>query len=123
MRNIISIIGSLIIIALAGCKSHTQVDMIFYNATIYSVDSAFSKHAAMAVKDGKIAAVGTKAKIFELYDAPEKIDLQGKTVLPGLYDAHTHFYYYALGLREVDLTGTRRFNEAIQRVQEFSTTS
>ncbi len=123
MRNIISIICSLLIIALAGCKSHTQVDMILYNATIYSVDSAFSKHAAMAVKDGKIAAIGTTAKIFELYDAPEKIDLQGKTVLPGLYDAHTHFYYYALGLREVDLTGTRSFNEVIQRVQEFSTTS
>ena len=49
-----------------------------------------------------------------------KTDLNGKTVLPGLYDAHTHFYYYALGLKEVDLIGTRSFEQVIATVVDFA---
>jgi predicted amidohydrolase YtcJ len=106
-----------------ACKSKTEVDYIVYNASIYTVDANFSKHEAMAVKNGKVVATGSSKAIFELYDAPEKTDIKGKTILPGLYDAHTHFYYYALGLKEVDLVGTRTFNQVIERVIEFSKTS
>jgi predicted amidohydrolase YtcJ len=106
-----------------ACKSKTQVDYIIYNANIYTVDTAFSKQEAMAIKDGIVMAVGSSKSIFEMYDAAEKTDLNGKTILPGLYDAHTHFYYYALGLREVDLVGTRSFNQVIERVKEFSKNS
>jgi hypothetical protein len=74
----------------------------------------------MAVKNGKVVATGNTKSIFELYDAPVKTDLNGKTVLPGLYDAHTHFYYYALGLKEVDLIGTRSFEQVIATVVDFA---
>jgi hypothetical protein len=104
----------------SACKSKTEVDFIFYNAKIYTVDSTFSRQDAMAIKDGKVVATGSSNNIFDLFDAPVKTDLKGKTVLPGLYDAHTHFYYYALGLREVDLVGTRSFDQVIERVLEFS---
>jgi predicted amidohydrolase YtcJ len=110
----------IVLLTLAACSRKTGVDMILYNAVIYPVDSVFSKQEAMAVKDGKIVATGTAKQIFELYDAPEKSDLKGMCILPGMYDAHTHFYYYALGLREVDVTGTRSFDEVIQRVLDFS---
>lgn len=103
-----------------ACKSKTQVDFIVYNANIYTVDDQFSKKEAMAVKDGKVVAVGSAKNIFEQYDAKEKNDLKGMTVLPGLYDAHTHFYYYAIGLGEVDLVGTRSYNQVIEKVVEFS---
>lgn len=103
-----------------ACRNKIEVDYIIYNATIYTVDSAFSKQEAMAVKNGKVVATGSTKRIFKLYDASEKTNLNGKTILPGLYDAHTHFYYYALGLREVDLIGTRSFNEVVERIIEFS---
>lgn len=103
-----------------SCKSKTEVDYIIYNATIYTVDKVFSKQEAMAVKNGKVVATGNTKSIFELYDAPVKTDLNGKTVLPGLYDAHTHFYYYALGLKEVDLIGTRSFEQVIATVVDFA---
>jgi predicted amidohydrolase YtcJ len=106
-----------------ACNSKTQVDFIVYNANIYTVDSNFSKHQALAVKDGKIVAVGSSKSIFESYDASEKNDFNGMTILPGLYDAHTHFYYYALGLGEVDLVGTRSYNQVIERVIAFSKTN
>lgn len=105
---------------LGACKSKIEVDYIIFNATIYTVDAVFSQKDAMAVKNGKIVATGSSKEIFENYEALEKTDLKGKTILPGLYDAHTHFYYYALGLREVDLVGTRSFNEVIERVIAFS---
>lgn len=114
------IVTALLTLFFAACKSKNEVDYIIYNATIYTVDSSFSKQEAMAVKNGKVVASGSSNSIFEKYDAPIKTDLKGKTVLPGLYDAHTHFYYYALGLREVDLVGTRSYNEVIKRVIEFS---
>ena len=119
MQRILILI-TVISLLISSCKSKTEVDFIIYNAAIYTVDSSFSKQDAMAVKDGKIVATGSSKNIFKLYDAPEKTDLKGKTVLPGLYDAHTHFYYYALGLRETDLIGTYSFNEVINRVIEFS---
>jgi N-acylneuraminate cytidylyltransferase/CMP-N,N'-diacetyllegionaminic acid synthase len=106
-----------------ACKSKTEVDYIIYNANIYTVDASFSKQEAMAIKDGKIVATGTSKSIFDLYEATLKTDLNGKTILPGLYDAHTHFYYYALGLKEVDLVGTRSFNQVLERVLDFSKTS
>lgn len=114
---------TVLLLFFSACKSKTDVDFIIYNANIYTVDSAFSRQDAMAIKDGKVVATGTGKSIFDLYDAPVKTDLKGKTVLPGLYDAHTHFYYYALGLREVDLVGTRSFNQVIDRVIEFSKSS
>ncbi|HRG58903.1 MAG TPA: amidohydrolase [Bacteroidia bacterium] len=110
----------LFIVSFEACKSKTQVDFIIYNANIYTVDSNFSKQDAMAVHHGKIVAIGSAKNIFDRYDAQEKNDLKGMTVMPGLYDAHTHFYYYALGLREVDLVGTRSYNQVIERVLEFS---
>ncbi len=120
-RNLFSILCfSLFFVS---CKSKTEVDYIIYNATIYTVDQSFSKQEAMAVKHGKVIATGSSASIFELYDAPVKTDLNGKTVLPGLYDAHTHFYYYALGLKEVDLVGTRSFDQVISTVIDFAKTS
>lgn len=112
-----------ITILFIACENKTEVDFIIYNANIYTVDDSFSKQDAMAVKDGKIVATGTSSAIFNKYDAKEKNDLKGKTILPGLYDAHTHFYYYALGLREVDLVSTKSFNEVIDRLIDFSKNS
>lgn len=72
-----------------------MIKKILKNATIYTVEGADWEHhpvQAMAVtEDGKIRAAGSEAEILKLAeDVTEIIDLEGRTVLPGFIDSHTH---------------------------------
>ena len=66
-------------------------DLIIHRAKIIAVDERFSIHEAMAVRDGRIIAVGTTMDVLA-HRGPEStmIDLGGKVVLPGLIDSHVH---------------------------------
>ncbi len=97
-----------------------QVDEIFHNAVIYSVDSAFSVYEAIAIKDGKVVELNTSKEILKKFDSKKINDLNGKTMYPGFIDAHCHFVGYGLGLQQVDLVGTRSFKEVVDRVIAFS---
>jgi predicted amidohydrolase YtcJ len=66
-------------------------DLALINGKIITVDSEFSLAEAIAVKNGRIQLVGTTKKVKELVGSETKvIDLEGKTVMPGLYDSHLH---------------------------------
>lgn len=71
------------------------------------------------MKDGKILEVGTSADLLEKYSG-EKIDAGGKAVYPGFIDGHSHFYSYGEGLQNVDLTGTKSWEEILGRLLAFS---
>lgn len=100
--------------------SKTKVDLIVFNATIYTVDSTFSTAEAIAVKDGKIAGVGTTNTILTTFEAKETLDARGKFIYPGFIDAHAHFYRYALGLYTIDLSGTHSWDEILQKLTAFA---
>jgi len=97
-----------------------EADLIIHNASIYTVDSSFSVQQAMAIKDGKIIETGSNEQILNSYSAKETNDIGGKTIFPGFIDAHCHFLNYGLGLTQVDLVGTKSFEEVIQKVKDFS---
>lgn len=107
-------------IVLLSCNRKEKIDLLVYNATIYTVDSSFSTAEAMAVKDGKIIAVGKTADIEKEFDATEKLDAQGKFIYPGFIDAHAHFVGYGMSLQRIDLTGTNSWEECIERVKIFA---
>jgi predicted amidohydrolase YtcJ len=86
---------------------------------VYTVDSAFSKTEAVAVKDGKIVATGTTAQLQQEFNAKEVIDLQGKFLYPGFIDAHAHFYRYGLGLQTANLTGSTSWENIQQLLGDF----
>ena len=66
-------------------------ELILHNGKIVTVDEEFSIAEAIAIEDGRIAAVGADASIQALAGPRTRsIDLQGKTVLPGLIDTHVH---------------------------------
>ncbi len=113
----------LLLIFLFSCTEKDQVDLIIHNALIYTVDSSFSNAESFAIKDGKFIAVGTNNEILSTYNAKEIIDAEGKAVYPGFIDSHCHFYGYGKGLQELDLTGTKSFQEVIERVKEYSKTN
>jgi predicted amidohydrolase YtcJ len=100
-----------------------RADAIFYNGKIYTVDSAFSMAESFAVKDGKIAGVGTNEEIVYRFSAENKIDLNGKTVYPGFYDAHCHFFGYGSDLVKCNLVGTKSFDEVIEKAVAYSKTN
>ena len=60
---------------LGGCSARREsVDLLITNATIYTVDSTFSKAEAFAVKDGKFVAVGPAADLKAKYQAAREVD-------------------------------------------------
>ena len=66
-------------------------DTIYHNGTIITINDALPRAEAVAVKDGKILAVGAKEEIFKSKgDATRLIDLGDRTMLPGFVDAHGH---------------------------------
>jgi predicted amidohydrolase YtcJ len=96
-----------------------RADLILHNATIYSVDDAFSTFEAIAIKDGKILALGTEREILNEYDATQIIDCGKQFIYPGFIDGHCHFLGYGRTLQEVNLDSTSSFDEVIERVQAF----
>ncbi|MBA2329467.1 MAG: amidohydrolase family protein, partial [Flavisolibacter sp.] len=97
-----------------------KVDLIVYNAKIYTVDAKFSMASALAVLNGKIEAVGTTATLLKQFQADKKIDAKGKPVYPGFIDAHAHFYRYGLGLQTANLNGTKSWNEILDILKKFA---
>lgn len=95
-----------------------EADLIIHNAYICSMDPGNTVYQAMAVRDGRILELGAERQILNKYSAAETIDAAGKTIYPGFIDAHCHFLYYALGLQEVNLVGTRSMQEVILRIEE-----
>jgi predicted amidohydrolase YtcJ len=68
-----------------------SADLIITNGKVVTVDKNFSIAEAVAVKDGKIISVGSNGAINKLAGKEtEVLDLKGKTMLPGINDAHAH---------------------------------
>lgn len=101
-------------------KTKQKIDLLIYNANVYTVDKDFSKAEAIAVNEGKIIAIGNSKDLPEQYDAKETIDAKGKFIFPGFIDAHAHFLYYGLGLQEADLVGTTSWKNVLGKLKSFS---
>jgi predicted amidohydrolase YtcJ len=68
-----------------------EADLIFHGGRIYTVDAKRSWSQAVAVRDGKIVAIGSDADLLKWRgDATETHDLAGRMMMPGLVDVHNH---------------------------------
>jgi predicted amidohydrolase YtcJ len=91
---------------------------LLHNANIYTLDENQPKASAMLIAGGRIIAVGEKDIIESLaHGKVEKQDMKGKTILPGLTDAHLHIQHYALFLGKIDCE-TKTKEECLCRVAE-----
>lgn len=111
----------LILLAFFSCKQEEkiQVDTIVINGNVYTVNAAFDKAEAFAIKAGKFVDVGSNSQILQKYGSHNVIDAGGKTVVPGFIDSHCHFLGLGFNQKSVDLVGTKSFEEVVDSVVAF----
>ena len=91
---------------------------LLYNANIHTLNSKQPSTSAILIAGGRVIAVGDKENLESLtYGKVEKQDMKGKTIFPGLTDAHIHIQHYALGLAKVDCE-TKTKEECLRRIAE-----
>jgi predicted amidohydrolase YtcJ len=94
-----------------------RADLIVTNARIYTADDAQPLAEAMAASGGRLLFVGSAREALALRGpTTTMVDAGGRTVIPGMTDAHAHLYGLGVELRQVDLRGTTSLDEVIARV-------
>jgi len=94
-------------------------DVVFINGKLWTVDEKRPAAEAVAVLGDKILAVGSTAEMEKFVGSQTKvIDLQGKRMLPGFIDSHTHFMTGGFQLQSVDLRFTKNEKEFARIIVE-----
>jgi predicted amidohydrolase YtcJ len=113
-----------LVAALSAATWGQTADTLLINGKILTVDSQSSVREALAIRGGRIQAVGTTADIRKLAGpSTRSIDLEGRTVIPGLIDSHLHAIRAALSFStEVNWIGARSLPEAMGRIRDAART-
>lgn len=123
MKKIISWVSILFVassLTILSCKKEIiEADLVFIKGNVITIDEAHPHAEAVAVKEGKIIAVGSTREI-ERYitDRTEVIDLKGKTLMPGFIDSHAHFMSIGRSKLTVNLSDCRSWDEIVAKVKE-----
>ncbi|MGB9906683.1 MAG: amidohydrolase [Candidatus Saccharicenans sp.] len=106
-------------LCLVGCQEQggPMAETVFLNGHIWTADESCPEVEALAIVQNKIIRTGSNAEIKKLIGARTRvIDLQGRLMLPGFIDAHTHFLNGGLALRSVQLRSCRSREEFVSRI-------
>ena len=116
LRSLRVLFGVLLITA---CERSAPPDRILFNGRIWTGDSTRTEVSALAIRDGRILAIGDDAYVRGLAgDSTVQEDLQGKRVVAGFHDAHWHLPTR----RTADLVGAKDPAELVERLQAFAAT-
>jgi len=115
---------SSVILLLFSCQfSKTEVDAIYYNGNINTLNDSLPTATCMIIKNKKIIDIGSD-ELLNKYkvknNKTDLFDLKKQTVYPGFIDAHCHFYGYAKTSLSCQLTGTKSWEEIINKLDSFS---
>lgn len=112
-------------LALAGLLAVTPAypaDLLLDHVNGYTLDGAgkLQRFEALLVDQGKVVAAGTRAELAARADGARVIDGKGRTLLPGLIDAHGHVMGLGTMKRQADLTTAPTLDEALAEVKAFA---
>jgi hypothetical protein len=112
--NRVSGIWALLLVA-GACTpaSAATADLVFYNGKVLTVDKSFSIRSTLVVRGGIIVAVGDD-DLVKRYPKAQRIDLKGRTLMPGFIDTHVHIA--ASSHRAIDLPKARSISEIQQMI-------
>ncbi|MRJ45923.1 amidohydrolase [Idiomarina loihiensis] len=109
-----------------GLSASAIADTLYTNMKGYTLTSPAGEQAVlqqfstMLVENGKIQAIGGNALAERFTDTEQTVDMQGKTVLPGLTDAHGHIQSLGTSLLQVDLRDTDSVSAAVKKVHAYA---
>ena len=108
----------LLLVAAAPAFAAGQADLILHNGKIVTVDDYFTVAQAVAIKGERVMATGKNGEIAKLAGSgTRKIDLKGRTVIPGLIDNHAHFMRAAeYWHQEIRLDGVTSRKQALEMI-------
>ena len=95
-----------------------SVDLLVHNAKIYTANETFDEATSFVVNDGIFIEVGDEG-LKNKYNAKNIVDARGLSIIPGLIDAHCHFLQYGLESQQINLRGTKSFQEVIEKVKKY----
>ncbi len=119
--NFVASLGCLMVLVsiLSLESSYASPDVIIVNADIRTADPKKMTAQALAIKDGKFFAIGSSLEIDKLKDKETRvIDAEGKTILPGFIDSHTHLSSGAKIVTGIDLTGIEKKSVWLEMIAE-----
>ena len=120
---VLASLAPLSLVAQAPTTHPRPADLIVTNARVYTVDDARPMAEAFAVRDGRVLFAGSAREALALAEPSTRVvDLDGRTVIPGMVDAHAHLLGLGESLRNVALQGTNAYDEVIARVVERART-
>ncbi len=120
----IAVIAAVAVAPLAAQSTPAPADLVVLNGRIYTADGARPIVDAMAIRGGRVVFVGDVAGARALTGPrTETLDLGGRTVIPGMTDAHAHVVGLGQALQNVNLVGTGSYDEVIARVVERAQTT
>jgi len=106
------------------CVAHAQrmqADMILLHGRVYTLNAKHSWAQAIAIRDGKIVAVGSDKEISRFRATATKVfDAKRRLVLPGITDCHVHFLDGSFSLQRINLEDTKNLDEALRRLKEYA---
>jgi len=101
------------------CPKSIESDVVIINSNVVTLDPSNPRSEALAIKDGKILAVGKNDKILQsVGDETRVLDLVGKTVLPGFVDTHVHLTDFGLTLKTLDVGKAVSINEVLKLLEK-----
>jgi hypothetical protein len=119
------VLATVFVAVLVAASAFAQApDTVLVNGRVLTVDAQFSTREALAIRDGKILALGSSAEMRKLAGPRSRvIDLQGRTVIPGLIDSHLHAIRAAETFAtEVNWIGAPTLAEALGRIRDAART-
>ena len=121
-RHVFAPVAALILVLAPVAAQQADPDTVLVNGKVLTADRTFSIHQALAIREGRVAALGTTPEIRRMAGARTRvIDLQGRTVIPGLIDSHMHAVRAALSFAtEVHWIGAPTLKDALARLGEAS---
>jgi predicted amidohydrolase YtcJ len=108
---------AVLLLAPASPAAEKPADLVLAGGVVITLDPAHPRATAVAVRDGRIVAVGDDALVRPFVGrATKRVALAGRTVVPGLTDAHVHVEGLGASLETLDLVGASTLAEARRRV-------
>ena len=116
-NNSIVTILCITILSIFGCSGDRAADLVVQNGNIYTVDVNSPKASAVAVKGGRIIAVGSNSDIDPFVGKKTRVvDLEGLTMIPGFIESHGHIMGLGSSKMKLDLNGIKDYDELVEIV-------